>query len=236
MVEIDGLEKAFGALKVLNGVDLSIKGGEITAIVGPNAAGKTTLIKCIVGLVLPDAGDIRIQGVSIRGRWEYRQHIGYMPQVPRFPEHLSLYELIRLVRGIRGVHAKADAGLLQGFGLDAVLHRPLRVLSGGMRQRVNAVLALLFDPDILILDEPTAGLDPIASSRQKDRILAERSRGKAIVVTSHVMSEVEELADRVVFLLEGQIGFDGTPETLRTQTGEPKLERAIAQLMQRHRP
>jgi Cu-processing system ATP-binding protein len=232
MVEIQGLTKAFAALKVLKGIDLTIRAGEITSILGPNAAGKTTLIKSILGLVIPDAGDVRIQGLSIRGRWDYRKHIGYMPQVARFPDHLTLAELLRLVKDLRGVPAKEEEGLLQRVGLEGSLYRPLRVLSGGTRQKVSAVLALLFDPEILILDEPTAGLDPVASSRQKDRLLEERARGKTIIITSHVMSEVEELSDRVVFLLEGQICFDGTPDTLRTQTGTAKLERAIARIME----
>lgn len=232
MVEIRKLEKSFGSLKVLKGIDLSLHAGRIAFIVGPNAAGKTTLIKCILGLVVPDAGDILVQGVSVRGQWSYRKAIGYMPQVARFPENLTLRELLVLVEDLHGAPATEAPALLRMFDLEAAIDRPLRVLSGGTRQKVSAVLALMFDPQILILDEPTAGLDPLASSRQKDRILQERARGKAVVLTSHVMSELEELADRVIVLLEGQLYFDGTLHELRQRTGEEKPERAIARMME----
>jgi len=108
---------------------------------------------------------------------------------------------------------------------------PLRNLSGGTRQRINAALAFLFHPELLILDEPTAGLDPISSSALKDKILRERAAGRTFIITSHVLSELEELADRVAFLLDGSVRFEGTPAALRHETGQPTLERAVAFLM-----
>ncbi|MBI3629643.1 MAG: ABC transporter ATP-binding protein [Candidatus Rokubacteria bacterium] len=233
MIDIRRLEKSFGALRVLQGIDLRIRPGQVTALVGPNAAGKTTLIKCVVGLVVPDAGEIRIDGVPIRGAWAYREKIGYMAQVARFPENLTVAEVLRLVKDLRESPAKNEALLLGLFGLHAFLGRPLRGLSGGTRQKVNLVLAMMCDPEILILDEPTVGLDPLASRRQKDRILEERARGKTVVLASHAMGEIEELSDRVVFLLEGRVYFDGTPAELRARTGEATLERAIARLLER---
>lgn len=232
MISIRGLRKSFGALEALKGIDLTIEPGRVTAIVGPNAAGKTTLMKSLVGLVIPDAGDIRVDGVATRNSWAYRERIGYMPQTARFPENLSLAELLALVKDLRGTPARFEDELLRLFELPGARDRPLRVLSGGTRQRISAVLALMFDSDILILDEPTVGLDPLSSRRCKDRLAAERKRGKTIILSSHVMSDLEELAERVVFLAEGQVYFDGTLEEIRQRTAEPTLERAIARMME----
>ena len=233
MIEIRGLSKSFGALRVLQQLDLTIAHGQVTAIVGPNAAGKTTLMKSLVGLVIPDAGDIRIDGQSVRGTSAYRRGLGYMPQAARFPDNLTLDELLRLIRDLRGAPAPLQAELLSLFDLEATRTRPLRVLSGGTRQKISAVVALMFDAAILILDEPTAGLDPLSSRRCKDRLARERDRGKTIVLASHVMSDLEELCDRVVFLVEGRVVFDGTLGEIRQRTAEPTLERAIATLMER---
>jgi len=232
MITIRGLRKSFGALEALKGIDLTIEPGRVTAIVGPNAAGKTTLMKSLVGLVIPDAGDIRVDGVATRNSWAYRERIGYMPQTARFPENLSLAELLALVKDLRGTPARFEDELLRLFELQGARDRPLRVLSGGTRQRISAVLALMFDSDVLILDEPTVGLDPLSSRRCKDRLAAERKRGKTIILSSHVMSDLEELSERVVFLAEGQVYFDGTLEEIRQRTAEPTLERAIARMME----
>lgn len=232
MITIRDLRKTFGALEALKGIDLTIEPGRVTAIVGPNAAGKTTLMKSLVGLVIPDAGDIRVDGVATRNSWAYRERIGYMPQTARFPENLSLNELLTLVKDLRGAAPRFEDELLRLFELHGATDRPLRVLSGGTRQRISAVLALMFDSEILILDEPTVGLDPLSSRRCKDRLAAERRRGKTIILSSHVMSDLEELSERVVFLAEGQVYFDGTLEEIRQRTGEPTLERAIARMME----
>ena len=232
MITIRGLRKSFGAVHALKGIDLTIEPGRVTAIVGPNAAGKTTLMKSLVGLVIPDGGDIRIDGVSTRNSWTYRERVGYMPQTARFPDNLSLSELLTLVKDLRGAPARFEEELLRLFELQGAIERPLRVLSGGTRQRISAVLALMFDADILILDEPTVGLDPLSSRRCKDRLAAERKRGKTIMLSSHLMSDLEELSERIVFLVEGQVYFDGTLEEIRARTAERTLERAIARMME----
>lgn len=232
MITIHGLRKSFGTLEALRGIDLALEPARVTAIVGPNAAGKTTLMKSIVGLVIPDAGDIRIDGVSTRATHAYRERIGYMPQTARFPDNLTLRELLALLADLRRAPARLADELLALFDLRGTMDRPLRTLSGGTRQRISAVVALMFDADILILDEPTAGLDPLSSRRCKDRLAAERHRGKTILLSSHVMSDLEELSERVVFLAEGRVFFDGSLEQIRQRTGEPTLERAIARLME----
>jgi Cu-processing system ATP-binding protein len=236
VITVRGLRKSFGALEVLRGIDLAVEPGRVTAIVGPNAAGKTTFLKSVVGLVIPDGGDIQVDGAPVLGSWAYRRRLGYMPQAARFPDNLVVAELLGLLKDLRGAPAPHEAELLRLFDLVGTLDRPLRVLSGGTRQRISAALALMFDPDLLVLDEPTVGLDPLSSRRFKDRLAVERARGKTVILASHVMSDLEEMSDRVVFLVDGRVYFDGTIAQIRDRTGEPTLERAIARLMEQDAP
>lgn len=240
MIRIEGLTKRFGTLEVLRDLDLEIAPGRVTAILGPNAAGKSTLIKCILGLVRPDGGRIRIAGETLNGSWRYREQIGYMSQEGRFPENLTTREVIDLIVDLRASSAPSsstssaedpsnlDRELIPAFDLEPEMEKRVGHLSGGTRQKLAAVLAFLFAPEILILDEPTAGLDPVASSRLKDKIGRVRDDGRTVLLTSHLMSEVDELADHLVFLQEGTIRFEGSPDELKSRTGEALLERAIA--------
>lgn len=234
MIQVTELHKRFGRLEVLQGVSLTLPAGQVTAILGPNGAGKTTLLKSILGLVRPDSGRIRVGEVEVRpGDWEYRRDIGYMPQIARYPENLTPREILDSIRDLR--KEEGDAGveeeLIGTLGLEGELEKPFRTLSGGNRQRLSAVLALRFRPRILFLDEPTAGLDPVTSSRLKDRILEERERGTTVVLTSHLMAEVQELADRVIYILDGKVHFEEEVEGLMKRTGERTLERAMARMM-----
>jgi Cu-processing system ATP-binding protein len=231
MIEIQSLRKRYGRLTVLDGVDLTIATGRVTAVVGPNAAGKTTLIKSILGLTHPDTGRISIDGRAIDGDGEYRARIGYMPQIARYPENLTGAELFAMMSDLRGPGVDRDEELIDTLGLRAQLHKPLRVLSGGTRQKVNAALAFLFSPSVLFLDEPTAGLDPASSGVVKDKIATERAHGRTFVLTSHVMSELEELADDIAFLVDGRIRFAGPIHDLKKMTRQLSLERAIASVL-----
>jgi Cu-processing system ATP-binding protein len=233
MIHITNLSKRFGSLDVLRSVELVVRPGRVIAIVGPNGAAKTTLIKSVLGLTRPDAGHIVLDGADVIGGDAYRSQIGYMPQIARFPDNLTGAELIALLRDLRGSAAVLDTELIRSFGLEDSLHKPLRVLSGGTRQKVNAAMAFLFAPQLLILDEPTAGLDPLSSSVLKDKILAERGAGKTVMVTSHIMNELEELADDVAFMLEGSMAFVGTLDELKRITSQTTLERAVATMMTR---
>lgn len=231
MIVTDGLVKRFGKRLVLNGVTAHLSTGRITALLGPNGAGKTTLLKVLLGLARPDAGRIAIAGVILDGTPDYRAAIGYMPQIVHFPGHLRGRDLLNMVRTLRGTTARPDLTLAEAFGLTDQLDRPLGVLSGGTRQKINAVLAFAFAPDLLILDEPTSGLDPLACRVLKDRILVERGRGTTIVISSHVLAELEELADDVLFLAEGKAAWSGAVTELTHRTGERNLERAVASLL-----
>jgi Cu-processing system ATP-binding protein len=230
-IQIDRLSKRFGKLSVLKNVCVEIPEGEVTAIVGPNGSGKTTLIKCVLGLVKPDSGDVVINGKKINGDDFYRQGIGYMPQIARLPENLNVKDIITMIKDLRGVATNLDEDLMRDFNLQKEWEKKLGNLSGGTRQKVTAAIAFLFKPNILILDEPTAGLDPIASALFKDKILREKANGKTIILTSHIVSEIEELAGSVVFLLEGEKKFDGKVDAFLEQTSESRLERAIAKMM-----
>lgn len=231
VVRARGVEKRYGRLPVLRGVDLDVVRGEVTAIIGPNASGKTTFNKILLGLVRADRGEVLVDGQPVGDDPRYRARIGYMPQAARFPENLCADDVFRMLADLRGAQAARDEELIESFGLGAVMRTPIRVLSGGMRQRVNAALAFYFRPDLLLLDEPTAGLDPISSGVLKDKIRAERAAGRTFILTSHVLSELEELSDRIAFLLDGQVRFSGTQDELKALTGELSLERAIAALM-----
>ena len=236
MISVAGLTKRYGTHEVLRGLDLEIARGRVTAIVGPNGTGKTTLIKAILGLVRPDAGTITVDGLTVGDDCAYRARIGYMPQIPRFPQNLTAAELLAMLRDMRGGRATpaggaADEELVERFQLASQLGKPVRTLSGGTQQKLNAVMAFLFSPDLLILDEPTAGLDPASSDVFKDKILAERDAGRTFVLSSHFMNELEELADDVVFLLDGRVQYRGAVEELMRSTRQTNLGRAISYLM-----
>ncbi len=233
MIRVEKLNKKFGRLQVLDDLDLEIGEGRVTAILGPNGAGKTTLIKSILGLVKPDGGEIHVRDTHVNGDSAYRALIGYMPQIPRYPENLTVREIFHMLKDLRGRFDDLDEELIALFDLETQFDKPFKTLSGGNRQRVSAALAFLFKPEILFLDEPTAGLDPVASSTLKDKILRERRAGRTFVLTSHVMSEVEELADVIVYVLDGQVYFEESVDELLRRTGEPTLERAMARMMLR---
>jgi Cu-processing system ATP-binding protein len=231
VIEIDGLVKRFGATSVLAGLDAVIERGRVTALIGPNGAGKSTLLKTVLGLVRADAGTIRIDGRLVTGDPAYRRAIGYMPQRAAFPENLTGDEVMALLRQVRGGDAAIDFELIDRFGLGGELRKRVHALSGGTRQKLNAVTAYLFRPSLVILDEPNAGLDPVANGILKQKIQDSTRSGATHLITSHVLSELEEFADDVLFLLDGRVHFSGSLAGLRATTGERRLERAVGKLM-----
>lgn len=229
---VSALRKSFGRLHVLEGVDLALDAGQVTAVVGPNAAGKSTLIKCILGLVRPSGGRIEVLGETVGSDPHYRRFIGYMPQAARFPDNLTGAEVLQLLADLRGGEVRHDGTLHEALGLTAeTLARPVRTLSGGTRQKLSAIVALRHEVPLLILDEPTAGLDPLTSSHLKELVRHRASSGAAVLLTSHVMAEVEELADALVYLVDGRVRFRGSLDELRLRTGQRRVEHAIAHLM-----
>jgi len=230
MIEFINLHKRFGKLVVLDGLDLSIKEGGIFAVLGPNGSGKTTLIKCLLGMVIPQKGEISYNNKSVLNKWDYRNDLNYLPQIANFPPNLTVFELIQMVKNLRP-KASNEQKLIDLFGLNDSLQKKLGNLSGGTKQKVNIVLTFMFDSDLIILDEPTTGLDPIALIHLKELIQQEKAKGKTILITTHIMSVVEELADEIVFLLDGKIYFKGSIDALKKQTENNNLEHAIASLI-----
>ncbi|MBS1774004.1 MAG: ABC transporter ATP-binding protein [Bacteroidetes bacterium] len=236
MINIIELTKSFGKFRALDNINLLLEKGQAISLLGPNGSGKTTLIKSILGLVIPDKGIITINGKEVSNNWAYRSHIGYMPQIGRYPDNMSIGQVINMIKEIRSEEKKYDDDLIKGLGIDKLENKTMRSLSGGTRQKVSACLAFLFSPDIFILDEPTAGLDPVSSEILKEKITAERNKGKLILITSHVLSDLEGITSHLVYLQEGKLAFYKTVEELQDITGELKLNRVVAALMQQTQP
>jgi Cu-processing system ATP-binding protein len=233
MIRIQNISKRFKKLQALSDISVEFKSGQVIALIGPNGSGKTTLIKSILGLVRPDGGDIIINNHTIKNSVDYRDRIGYMPQIGKYPDNMTIGQLFKMIRNIRATDKSPDEELYYKFKLDTLQDKPMRGLSGGTRQKVSAALAFLFDPEVLILDEPTAGLDPLSSEILKAKVLEEKRKGKLILITSHVLSDLEELVTDVMYLQEGSVVFYMTLEGLQEETGEQKLSKAIAHVMKK---
>ncbi|WP_086477572.1 MULTISPECIES: ABC transporter ATP-binding protein [Arenibacter] len=227
MIQVENLHKKFGKNPVLTGLDLNIHAGSIFAVLGPNGSGKTTLIKTVLGMVIPDKGIISVMDSPVKNQWKYRQQINYLPQIANFPGNLKVLELIEMIKDIRQMPSD-EAQLIARFGLEPFLDKKLSNLSGGTKQKVNIVLAFMFNCPLIILDEPTNGLDPLALIRLKELIFEEKAKGKTFLITSHIMQFVEEVSDEVVYLLEGKIYFKGSINDLKVKTKQTNFEHAIA--------
>ena len=231
MIIASNVSKQFGKLKALDNVSVTCRKGECIALIGPNGSGKTTLIKSILGMVVPDSGFITFNEKNILHDWKYREQIGYMPQIGRYPDNMTIGHVLDMMKDIRGNSLQTDEDLIKAFGLNDLMDKRMRTLSGGTTQKVSAALAFLFNPSVLILDEPTAGLDPVASEIFKEKIISEKQKGKLVLITSHVLSDLDDLITQVIYMQDGQLRFHKTIEELRNDTGEEKLSKAIANVM-----
>lgn len=231
MIQIDNLTKSFGKFRALDGIDLHLEKGQAVSLLGPNGSGKTTLIKSILGLVIPEKGSITINGQLIRNNPAYRANIGYMPQIGRYPDNMTIEQVIHMIKDIRKEQTNYDEELYHSFGVDKIKQKKMRTLSGGTRQKVSACIAFLFSPDIYILDEPTAGLDPVANELLKDKIAAECERGKLVLITSHVLSDLDGLTSHIIYLQDGKLMFHESIGQLQERTGEKKLNKIIANIL-----
>ncbi len=232
MIRSQNLTKSFGRLKALDDFSVSMERGQSVLLIGPNGSGKTTFIKCVLGLVIPDKGLLTLDGASLLGDPLLRRKIGYMPQIGRFPDHLRVGQIFEMMREIRkGTFSRTDEDLFEAFEIQKIAHKAARTLSGGTRQKVSAALAFLFDPEILILDEPTAGLDPVAAEILKDKVREQMARNKLILMTSHILSDLDEITSDVLYLMDGKLQFYYPLKELMSQHGEEKLGRVIAKIM-----
>lgn len=237
MIRVEHINKRFKKLKALDDISVSFEKGQVISLIGPNGSGKTTLIKSILGMVKPDSGKIFFNNKYINGGFEYRKNIGYMPQIGRYPDNLKIGQLFSMLKNIRNESEEnLDNDLIKEFDLCSMFEKPMRTLSGGTRQKVSAAIAFLFNSPVLILDEPTAGLDPLSSEILKDKIIREKQKGKLILITSHILSDLDELTTHVMYLQDGKMQFLKNIETLREDTGEIKLGKAIARIMKGEDP
>lgn len=208
MIKINKIRKSYGRNFLLEIDNLQINEGSITALMGPNGSGKTTLMKNVLGLVIPDSGNIEVCGINIAREFSYRNNICYMPQTALYPPNLKVKEVISIVKELRRKQENYDYELYESYDIEKILEKKIGTLSQGTRQRLGAALVFMFKSRIVILDEPTAGLDPLSAEKLKAKILREKNSDKLILFTTHIISEAKELADRLIMLHEGKIKVD----------------------------
>ncbi len=231
MIEFKEVSKNFGKLQALNNINLNFQKGECIALIGPNGCGKTTLIKSILGMVIPSKGTILFDNKTIHNQEDYRRNIGYMPQIGRYPENMTIGHVIDTIRQIRSSETASDEDLLNAFKLPDLFDKKMHTLSGGTTQKVSATIAFLFNPDVLILDEPTAGLDPLASEILKEKIIREKEKGKLILITSHLLSELDDLITQLIYMQDGVVVFHKNAIDIKAETGEDRISRSIAKIL-----
>jgi ABC-2 type transport system ATP-binding protein len=234
VVEVKALHKTFAVgffrkkVEAVRGVAFDVQKGEIFGVLGPNGAGKTTTIKILLGLVFPTSGTLRIFGHEHPGPDAMRR-VGYLPENPYVYQYLRAHEFLDLCGRLCGMSAadrkRRTEEMITKVGLAHATDRPIGNFSKGMTQRIGLAQALLHDPELLILDEPMSGLDPIGRKEVRDLIVEEKARGKTILFTSHILSDVEKLCDRVAIVHRGKVTAYGALETLlRPEVRRTELE------------
>ena len=233
-VDIDSVSRTFGSVKAVDGLSLALAPGEIVGFLGTNGAGKTTTIKMITGLLRPDGGKISVFGGDPAGTL-VRERIGYMPEVATYYPYLNARELLSFYGGICGLDAKTvrerTDELLDAVGLADAAKRPLKTYSKGMLQRAGIAQALLNDPDLLVLDEPFTGLDPLARIHFRELLLDLKRRGKTVFFSSHELGETELLCDRVAIMKKGHCVYRGPVKDLAGD-GAANLERLFLKTLE----
>jgi ABC-2 type transport system ATP-binding protein len=218
-IEIEGLQKAYGKIQAVKGITISVERGEIFGFLGPNGSGKTTTIRCMLDVIRPTTGTIRVLGLDAqRDAHELHQRIGYLPGDVRLPGSMTGKQIINYFSRLQGLEPVLLDDLVARF--DVEMKRPLKGYSKGMRQKIGIVLAFMCDPEVLILDEPTSGLDPLLQRTFNEFLLQEQQRGKTIFMSSHIMSDVEKVCQRVAVIRQGEIVTIEEVEKLRQKSGQ----------------
>jgi len=224
MIEVGGLEKRFGGVTALHGVSFDVQPGETFALLGPNGSGKTTTLKCLAGLVIPSAGQIRINGIDLAGNpVAARAAISYLPQRVAFPEQVTAREVLDFYRRLRNLPVGRVEAALERCALGDAADRVVSEFSGGMMQRLGVAVAVMADASILLLDEPTANLDPEGAADFRTFLASLQELGKTIVFSSHVLSDVDLLAGRVAILVGGRLRAVETIGALRNDLNAQSL-------------
>ncbi len=222
-IALGGVVKHYGAVRAVDGVDLDIRRGEVFGLIGHNGAGKSTLFKMMLGLIAPTAGRLQVAGVAVDARAfrDVRRHIGYLPENVVLYDNLSGLETLRFFARLKRAPLADCAAVLDRVGLGAAAGRAVREYSKGMRQRLGFAQALLGQPRVLFLDEPTGGLDPEAARDMHATLRALRDQGVTIVVTSHVLAELQERVDRLAIMAGGRLRALGSVQSLRENADLP---------------
>ncbi|MDP3086188.1 MAG: ABC transporter ATP-binding protein [Rubrivivax sp.] len=222
-ITLRGVSKHFGALHAIDGIDLEIRRGEVFGLIGHNGAGKSTLFKLMLGLLAPSAGEIQITGAPVSGRGfrAVRRQMGYLPENVVLWDNLSGLETLRFFARLKGVALSECAPTLDRVGLSAASSRPVREYSKGMRQRLGFAQALLGRPQVLFLDEPTSGLDPQAIRHFYDTLAELRAQGVTMVLSSHILAELQARVDRLAVLASGRLQALGSLQQLRERHDLP---------------
>ena len=225
MIRFEGFTKHYGRLIAVSGLDLTVEPGETLALVGPNGSGKSTTLKAALGLVRPTRGRVEVDGLDVQrqGR-ETRARLGYLPQGLSFPDGCTAREVMRFVARLRGLEEREIPALLDRVDLLAAADREASSFSGGMKQRLGLALALLGGPRALVLDEPTAALDPTGSLAVRDLVKEIGREGTTVVISSHDLGEVAALADRVAVFVAGRLALLGSVEELGRSMVSPDVQ------------
>src|SRR5690348_16683995 len=219
VIVIDNLHKSYGKIQAVKGISMRVEQGEIFGFLGPNGAGKTTTIRCMLDVIRPTSGTLRVLGLDAqRDKMALHQRIGYLPGDVRLPGQMTGRQVIDYFSRLQGREPVLLKQLLERF--DVEMKRPLKGYSKGMRQKIGVVLAFMCDPEVLILDEPTSGLDPLMRKIFNTFLLEEQARGKTIFMSSHIMSEVEQVCQRVAVIRQGELVTVEAVEALRQKAGQ----------------
>ena len=219
VIVIDTLHKSYGKVQAVKGISMRVEQGEIFGFLGPNGAGKTTTIRCMLDVIRPTSGTLRVLGLDAqRDKMELHQRIGYLPGDVRLPGQMTGKQVIDYFSRLQGLKPVLLNDLVARF--DVEMKRPLKGYSKGMRQKIGVVLAFMCDPEVLILDEPTSGLDPLLQRTFNEFLLQEQARGKTIFMSSHIMSDVEKVCQRVAVIRQGEIVTIEEVEKLRQKAGQ----------------
>jgi Cu-processing system ATP-binding protein len=237
MIRVERLVKKYGRHVALAGIDFAVERGTIVALLGPNGAGKTTLLKAIVGLVRPTSGRILVDGLDLAmARREALARVGFVPQHVAFPVHLRVREVLAFYARLKNLDDRAPARAMARVGLSACSERRVGELSGGTRQRLGLAQALLAEPPLLVLDEPTVGLDPQVCEEFRELVADLNSLGVTVLLTSHMLGEVERLAHRVAIVKEGCLVADDDVSTLRMASGKASLTEVFRWVIEKETP
>ncbi len=219
VIVIDKLEKSYGKIQAVRGISMGVERGEIFGFLGPNGAGKTTTIRCMLDVIRPNGGTIRVLGMDAqRDKMALHQHIGYLPGEVRLPGEMTGRQVINYFSRLQGREPVLLNDLVARF--DVEIKRPMKGYSKGMRQKIGIVLAFMCDPEILILDEPTSGLDPLLQKIFHEFLLEEQARGRTVFMSSHIMSDVEKVCQRVAVIRNGELVTVEEVVKLREKAGQ----------------